>query len=115
MTLAETKRLKLRLVDKEGRTNKLNSEIVVNVTRNHPPMVKMTQPGRDVRVSPVEELKLKAEVEDDFGVTRHGLSYSLPGGESREIILTAPAKGHRQIHAEYLLEFEALRRFPTSS
>ena len=36
----------------------------------------MTQPAHDVRVSPVEELKLKAQLEDDFGVVRHGLSYT---------------------------------------
>ena len=102
LTLADPVRLKLRLVDKEGRSNKLTSEIVINVTRNHPPVVKMIQPAHDVRVSPVEELKLKADVEDDFGVTRHGLSYSLAGGENHEIELKAPANAHRQIHAEQL-------------
>jgi hypothetical protein len=112
MTLADSKRFKVRLVDKDGRTNKLASEIIVNVTRNHPPVVKITQPGHDVRVSPVEELKLKADVEDDFGVTRHGLSYTLAGGEGQEIVLKAPASGLRQIHAEHLLEFEALRAVP---
>jgi hypothetical protein len=112
MTLSESMRLKLRLVDTDRRTNKLASEIVVNVTRNHPPVVKITQPGHDVRVSPVEELKLKADVEDDFGVTRHGLSYSLAGGETHEIVLKAPANGRRQIRAEHLLEFEALRAVP---
>ena len=74
MTLSEPRRFKVELVDKDGRTNKLTSEIVVNVTRNHPPVVKITQPAHDVRVSPVEELKLKADIEDDFGLTRHGLS-----------------------------------------
>ena len=39
----------------------------------------MTQPAHDVRVSPVEELTLKAQVDDDFGVVRHGLSYTVGG------------------------------------
>ncbi len=85
---------KVELVDQDGRTNKLASEIVVNVTRNHPPVVKMTQPAHDVRVSPVEELKLKADIEDDFGVTRHGLSYSIAGGESREIVLNSTRRAN---------------------
>ena len=38
MTLSEPRRFKVQLVDSEGRTNKLTSEIVVNVTRNHPPV-----------------------------------------------------------------------------
>ncbi len=112
MTLSESLRFRVRLVDKEGRTNKLTSEIVVNVTRNQPPVVKVTQPAHDVRVSPVEELKLKADIDDDFGLTRHGLIYSLTDGESHEIVLKVPASGNRQIHAEHLLEFEALRAVP---
>ena len=59
------------------------------MTRNRPPVVKMSQPAHDVRVSPVEELKLKAELEDDFGVVRHGVSYTMAGREPREIVLPA--------------------------
>jgi hypothetical protein len=112
MTLSEPRRFKVQLVDAEGRTNKLTSEIVVNVTRNHPPTVKNTQPAHDVRVSPIEELSLKAEIEDDYGLTRHGLSYSLAGGEPREIVLNSPAAGHRQVRALHLLDFEALKAVP---
>ena len=112
MTLSDPRRFKVELVDKEGRTNKLTSEIVVNVTRNHPPVVKMTQPAHVVRVSPVEELKLKADIEDDFGLTRHGLSYSTAGSEPREIVLNSSTTGSRQVHAEHLLDFEALHANP---
>jgi hypothetical protein len=112
MTLADPRRFKVELVDKDGRTNKLISEIVVNVTRNHPPVVKVTQPAHDVRVSPVEELKLKADIEDDFGLTRHGLSYSTAGGEPREIVLNSPPTSKRQVHAQHLLDFEALHAIP---
>jgi hypothetical protein len=112
MTLADPRRFKVALVDKDGRTNKLTSEIVVNVTRNHPPVVKTTQPAHDVRVSPIEELKLKADIEDDFGLTRHGLCYSVAGGEPREIVLKSSAAGKRQVRAEHLLDFEALHSNP---
>jgi hypothetical protein len=112
LTLSVPRRFKVQLVDVEGRTNRLASEIVVNVTLNHPPVVKNTQPAHDVRVSPIEELRLKAEIEDDYGLTRHGLSYSLAGGEPREIVLNAPAAGKRQARAEHLLDFEALRAVP---
>jgi hypothetical protein len=110
--VAEPKRFKVQLVDTEGRTNKITSEIVINVTRNHPPVVKITQPAHDVRVSPVEELKLKADIEDDFGLIRHGLTFTVAGCEAREIILKSPETGGRQVHAEHLLDFEALRAAP---
>jgi len=64
-TLEDSHRYKVRLVDREGRTNKLAADLGVNVTRNRPPTIAMSQPGHDVRVSPVEELRLKAQASDD--------------------------------------------------
>ncbi|HMO87058.1 MAG TPA: hypothetical protein PKC18_19285, partial [Lacipirellulaceae bacterium] len=58
-TLAESQRLQLRLVDDAGRKNRLPPEFVINVTPNNPPEIKIQRPGRDVRVSPVEELDLR--------------------------------------------------------
>jgi len=46
----------------EHRKNKVPPEIVVNVTPNNPPSIKIAKPGRDVKVSPVEELQVKANV-----------------------------------------------------
>ncbi|MFI5455503.1 MAG: hypothetical protein ACHRXM_08630 [Isosphaerales bacterium] len=112
LTLTDPRRFHVELVDREGRSNKLNAEIVANVTRNHPAVVKMTQPARDVQVSPVEELKLKAELEDDFGVIRNGLSFSMAGGESREIVLPGAASKNRRVHALHLIDFESLRAVP---
>ncbi len=115
-TLAEPGRYKLKLVDAEGRTNPIDYEIVVNVTRNHPPTVTMTQPSRDVQVSPLEELKLKARMEDDFGLLRHGISYSLGGEEPKEIVLgasdAAPAKPATKLGVEHMLDFEAMKSAP---
>jgi len=63
---------------------------MVNVTRNKPAVVTMTQPAHDVRVSPVEELKLKAQLEDALrrGATGGQL---YPGcQEPREIVFANP-------------------------
>ena len=45
LTLADSHRYKVQLVDRDGRTNKLAAELGVNVTRNRPPTIAMTQPG----------------------------------------------------------------------
>ncbi len=111
LKLSDPRRFHVRLVDREGRTNKLATEIVANVTRNRPAVVKMTLPAHDVQVSPLEELKLKAELEDDFGLVRQGLSYSMAGREPREILLPGPAKA-RQLRPEHMLDFESLNSAP---
>ncbi|SIO41371.1 hypothetical protein SAMN05444166_4502 [Singulisphaera sp. GP187] len=113
-TLTQPKRFKVQLVDRDGRANKLTSEIVINVTRNRPPVVAMTQPSRDVRVSPVEELTLKAKLDDDFGVVRHGLTYSVAGQDPQEVVLPAPASKSqsKNLKAEHLLNFESFHAIP---
>ena len=110
--LVDGKRYKVQLIDRDGRANKIAADLVVNVVRNKPPTVKVTRPGRDTRVSPVEELALEAQIEDDFGVVRHGLSYAIAGEGPREITLTAAEKTTRKLSAKHLLDFESLHAQP---
>jgi hypothetical protein len=110
--LAESRRYRVALVDREGRSNKLTAEIVTNVTKNRPPAVRMAQPAHDVRVSPLEELTLKADLEDDFGLVRHGLSYSVPGQQPKEVLLPGPASTNRRVRAEHQIDFESLHAAP---
>ncbi len=111
-TLSESRRYKVQLVDREGRRNKQTTEISVNVTPNRPPVITMSQPAHDVRVSPVEELTLKAEMQDDFGLVKQGLSYTMAGKEPREIVLKEGKPAPRQARAEHLLDFESLKAKP---
>jgi hypothetical protein len=120
MTLTDPKRYTVKLVDAQGRSNPNEAEIAVNVTRNQPPTVTVTQPSHDVEVSPLEELRLKAKMEDDFGVVRHGLSYALGGGQPKEVVFEAPkapasqsnARPALKLDAEHMLDFEAMQAEP---
>ncbi|MGO9471404.1 MAG: hypothetical protein ACLQVF_45520 [Isosphaeraceae bacterium] len=112
MTLTDPRRYKVQLVDGEGRSNKLPAEIVANVTRNRLPVVTMSQPAHDVRVSPIEELTLKAQMDDDFGLVRQGITYTQAGGEPREIELPRSSAAGRRYSALHLLDFESLRAAP---
>ena len=76
-TLTESRRFRLHLLDDEGRANKAPPELVLNVTPNRPPEINMLRPARDVRVSPIEELAVRAELADDFGLLEYGIGYSL--------------------------------------
>jgi hypothetical protein len=112
LTLTDPKHYRVQLVDKEGRSNKLTAEIVANVTRNRLPVVTVSEPAHDVRVSPIEELKLKAQLDDDFGLVRQGITYTLAGGQPREVELPRDAASNRRLRAEHLLNFESLRAAP---
>ncbi len=110
--LTESKRFELRLVDAEGRTNKEPPTITLNVLPNKPPDLKLVQPSRDTRVSPIEELDLKANVWDDFGVTRFGFAYSLGAIEPMDVLLGESAPAKQRTVMEHLVAFEELDAEP---
>ncbi len=114
--LQRSQRFKLHLIDQQQRQNKLPPEIAVNVTPNKPPTIKFTKPGRDVRVSPIEELEIAAELNDDFGVTAYGLGYSFGGDEPTDVALTpagdAAAAVEKKAELGHLLDFESLDAEP---
>jgi hypothetical protein len=114
-TLGGSRRFKLHLLDAAGRKNKFPPDIALDATPNHPPTIKLTRPGRDVRVSPLEEMTIAAEATDDFGLVGYGISYSHGGREPKEVPLTAqaapdaPAKTAKLSH---LVDFESLAARP---
>ncbi|MDP6448141.1 MAG: hypothetical protein QF805_30390, partial [Pirellulaceae bacterium] len=111
-TLVQSQRFEVQLSDEAERTNDPPPEIVVNVTRNQPPKLKLAFPLRDLQVSPIEEVELQAKLWDDFGIQRYGLSYTLAGTEPEDVVLGDKAQPRREHLADYLLELEALGLAP---
>lgn len=96
-----TRRLSFKLVDDKGRQNREADEFILTAIPNRPPEIKLTFPGRDLRVSPIEELQLEATVWDDFGISEHGVVLALADRESRTVTLgqrAAPRQKHELAH-----------------
>lgn len=96
-----TRRLSFRLVDDKNRKNREEDEFILTAIPNRPPEIKLTFPGRDLRVSPIEELQLEATVWDDFGISEHGVVLALADQESRTVTLghkAAPRQKHELAH-----------------
>jgi hypothetical protein len=109
--LNKSLRLELRLKDQQGRANKQPPEFVINTLPNKPPDLKLVQPSRDLQVSPLEEVHVKANVWDDFGLSRIGLIYML-AEKTEEVVLAQSIKGKERTTAEYLLALENLEAEP---
>lgn len=97
MTPTETTRYRVHLVDNDSRANVRPPWIKVTVTRNLPPKLKFTFPGQDFKVTSLQELPLEAEVWDDVGVTRSGLTFQI-NGEDTERILTEQELAGKKTH-----------------
>ncbi len=109
---ARSRRYEVKLVDDQGRANKVPPRFVIDVYKNLPPELKPTFPNRDMEASPLEELTFEADVSDDYGVIAHGFSYTLTGTESKDVKLGDSVTQNQKKTMDYLLELEELGARP---
>ena len=115
VSLSPTKstRYQLDLMDDDGRRNKLPPRFNVDIMTNKLAKLKVLFPRGDKRVSPLQEIGFEAEISDDFGLGAYGLTYSLPGVATREMVLGNASKGLAyKAKAEHLLALEDLKVEP---
>lgn len=108
----QSRRLRLHLLDEQGRQNKNPVEFAINVLPNKPPDLKLAFPARDVEVSPLEETDVKATAWDDFGLNRFGLTYELAGGEPTDVVLGENAAAKERRELAHVIRFEELQAEP---
>ncbi len=110
--LQESSRYLLDLEDEDGRVNKLPAEIVIKVSTNQPPALKLTFPGGDQRFSALEEVTFEGETWDDFGLKAHGFGFQVSGEEPVDIQLGAEAPAKKKVDISHLLTLEDLTLEP---
>jgi hypothetical protein len=96
----------LKLTDAEGRANKLAATFSLDVLPNRRPELKVVTPRGDQRVSPIEEIAFRVDAWDDFGLRAAGISYSIGGGETKEVVLARDSKADERLHLEHVLKLE---------
>jgi hypothetical protein len=106
LTLDKSKTYELQLVDSEGRTNKIPAQFVIEVLTNRAPEIKIAAPRGDQRVSPLQEIGFQAEVWDDFGVKAYGITYTIPGKETKSVKLGDATTASEKRSFNYLLPLE---------
>jgi hypothetical protein len=108
----KSRRLKLELVDDASRRNVQQAEIAIHVVPNQPPVLKPVFPARDVEVSALEELDVKATAWDDFGLVRAGVAYGLAGQPLVEKVLTENAAARARHDLALSIRLEELDARP---
>lgn len=109
---AQSRRFTLLLKDSDDRENRFPPEISLTVVRNKPPQLKLTFPGKDMAVSPVEELETEAKASDDFGLKQYGLFYGLAGEDTNEIVLGENSEARKETVMTHILAMEDLEAEP---
>ncbi|MBP7052862.1 MAG: hypothetical protein KBE65_17785 [Phycisphaerae bacterium] len=111
ITASQSERYELHLADAQGRTNKMPPRFVLDVHKNLPAEIKPVFPNRDIAASPLEEIRLEAAVQDDYGITATGLSYTLAGEQSRDVVMD-PEPSAAKAQIGHLLAMEDLQAQP---
>jgi hypothetical protein len=99
---------KLELQAPDGRTVPGSLDYTIDVLDDRPPTVRFAKPGRDTRVTAVEEVFTQVEASDDYGVAKLELTYSVNGGPPQTVALqsagTAKSKDVSAGHTFFLEE-----------
>jgi hypothetical protein len=64
-----------------GDSVNITDDYLIEVIPDSKPVVKVVKPGRDWRASNIEEVTVRVEANDDFGLDRVEIRYSINGGE----------------------------------
>lgn len=94
-----------------GEPVRLTEDYFIEAQPERAPEVRLTRPGRDARVSPIEEVVVEAEAADDFGLRSLEITYSVNGGEPRTIQLPVRA-GAKEARGRTVLALEEFRLQP---
>ena len=70
----------------------LTDDYLITLIPDNKPVVKVLKPGRDWRASNIEEVTVRVEASDDFGLDKVELRYSVNGGEWKKAPIDANGK-----------------------
>ncbi len=73
----------------QGQPVRLSEDFFIEADKANPPQVEIMRPARDYRASPIEEVTVAANANDDFGLDAMTLHYSVNGGPDQTVICSS--------------------------
>jgi hypothetical protein len=103
---------KVELQGPDGKMVTGSLDYTIDVLPDRPPTVQFTKPGRDQKVLSVDEVYTEVRAQDDYGVAKVDLVYSVNGAEEHTVALQDGAKALRDISAGHTFMLEGLKLEP---
>ena len=87
-----------------------SDEFLIRALEDQPPLVSFKQPGRDQRVTNIQEVFTEVKAQDDYGIRKAHIHFSVNGDSEEEIELSKPSGSRSFVtsHTFYLEEFGLL-------
>ena len=89
----------------KGERVRLTDDYFITVVPDEKPSVKILEPGRDWRATSIEEVMLRVEAEDDFGLRELRLEYAVNGVE-QDAVRLAGGRGRLEAAARHMFRLE---------
>ncbi|KLU03218.1 putative transmembrane protein [Rhodopirellula islandica] len=107
----ESERYDVGLKDDKDRTNQLSTQFIVRMLPNQSAKIRPTI-GGDVSVSALEEFLIAAEVRDDHGLARAGVSLTFAGKPPQDIVLAENIAANQKQTIQHMVDMESLEAKP---
>ncbi|MEP6690000.1 MAG: DUF4175 family protein, partial [Gemmatimonadaceae bacterium] len=102
---------KIELLAADGQMVPASLDYNIDVLADTPPAVHFTKPGRDTKVTAVEEVAVEVKADDDYGVAKLELVYSVNGTPPQTIALQS-GKALKEVTAGHTFFLEELKLQP---
>jgi len=93
---------------------RLTENYFIEARKDSPPTVSILKPGRDAKVSPVEEVAVTVQGKDDFALQGLEIHYSV-NGQPEKTVSVANAKGRKEADGSTTLYLEDYKLVPGGS
>ena len=101
------------LVAPDGASVPGSVQYAVEALPDRPPTVRIEEPGRDTKVTSIEEVTIAVGASDDYGVESLELRYRVNGGEEQKISLSDSGRGRTlEARAAHTLFLEEVKLVP---
>ncbi|MFP5250307.1 MAG: hypothetical protein ACLGP3_10840, partial [Acidobacteriota bacterium] len=95
----------------EGQPVRLSEDYFIATDKAQPPQVAIVRPAGDYRASPIEEVTVGVNGEDEFGLEDMHLHYSVNGGPDHDVSLLAKP-GAKEAKGTHTIALEDLKLTP---
>ena len=83
---------RVTLIDQEGLGNDAGTEYFIRIVDDRPPDIHIVKPASDRQVTPLEEVDIEAQADDDYGLERVELVYAVRGEAEKVVPLDIPKR-----------------------
>ncbi len=97
--------------NEQGQSVRLSEDYFIEAREDNAPNVKITRPGADARVSPIEEVPVEVAGDDDFALEALDLHYSVNGGPEKTVSML-PQRGVKQASGRSMIYLEDYKLSP---